>query len=56
MDIELNQFWEIVEDTGVWPAAVRGIAKSRTQLSDWTVTTTIGNDREGRKELRPGKL
>ena len=56
MDTDWNQFWEIVEDTGVWHAADQGIVKSRTQLSDWTVTTMIGNDREGRKELRPGKL
>ena len=28
--------WEIVKDRKAWRAAVQGVAKSRTQLSDWT--------------------
>ena len=34
--ISLRKFWEIVKNIEAWHAAVHGIAKSRTQLSDWT--------------------
>ena len=27
LDINLNQFWEIVEDTGAWHAAVHGLQR-----------------------------
>ena len=42
-DMSLNKLWEMVKDSKVWCAAVYGIAKSWTRLSDWT-TTTISND------------
>ena len=34
MDMDLSKFWEIVEDREAWRAAVHGVTKSRTQLSD----------------------
>ena len=34
MDINLSKLWEIVEDRGAWHAAVHGVTKSQTQLSD----------------------
>ena len=40
MDMNLSKLWEIVEDSGAWRAAVHGIAKILTQLSDWTTTRT----------------
>ena len=32
---------EIVKDRKAWRAAVHGVAKSRTQLSNWTTTTMV---------------
>jgi len=42
MDMSLSMLQEMVKDREAWHTAVHGVAKSWTQLSNWTKTTQLG--------------
>ena len=45
MDINLSKLWEVVKDRAAWRAAVHGVVKSWTQLSDWTTKQNTNDHR-----------
>ena len=47
LDMNLSKLWEVVEDREACYAAVHGLAKSTTWLSDWTTITATYLGRSG---------
>ena len=45
-DASLSELWELVMDREAWRTVIHGVAKSRTQLSDWTELNWMTNDVE----------
>ena len=43
MEMNLSELRELVMDRQAWRAAIHGVAKSWTQLSDWTELKTLEN-------------
>ena len=56
MGISLSELREFVMDREAWRAAIHGVAKSRTQLRDWTNYSEVGRVRLSLYKLNIGTL
>ena len=51
-DMSLSKHWEIVKDREAWHAAVHGVTKSWTWLSDWTTKRNYQCDHQNSEDIK----